>query len=98
MKLFAGDEEAGFTGLAEMLNETLRSYTSAEGIVDNEKQSTQEAVNRLENQIEENTDRLDSRYEALTNQFVQLDLQMQRMQSQSDYLASIFGTDKDSDS
>jgi flagellar hook-associated protein 2 len=98
MKLFAGDDEAGITGLAEMLNETLRDYTSAGGIVDNEKQSTQDAIDRLEDQIEEDTDRLDSRYEALTEQFVQLDLQMQQMQSQSDYLASIFGTNSDSDS
>lgn len=98
MTLFAGDEDEGITGLAESLNEKLRSYTGADGVIENEEESAQEKIDRLETQIEEQTERLDKRYDTLTDRFVQLDVEMQQMQTQADYLASMFGTDDDSDS
>lgn len=90
VKLFIGDEDAGVTGLGDLLNERLRTITSSTGLIENEKTSVDDRIDRIDAWIEQETERLDKRYEALTLQFVQLDVYMSQMQSQEDYLTQMF--------
>ncbi|MBU0481849.1 MAG: flagellar filament capping protein FliD [Proteobacteria bacterium] len=87
---FLGDEDANVTGLADLINDRLREYTLATGQVEAEKSASQVRIDDLELQIENDTARLDKRYELLTKQFIELDRYMNQMTSISDYLTSQF--------
>lgn len=90
MKLFVGDEEAGVTGLATSLNDRLRNATTSSGsIIGTEKDGAQSQIDRLNDDIEKSTERLDNRYESLTKRFVELDTYMSKMQSQANYISSL---------
>ncbi len=93
IKLFAGDDDNNITGLAETLNDRLREITSSTGVIGSEKEFVQDEIDDLEEQIEEETDRLDRRYETLSQQFVQLDIFSQQMQAQSAFLTNMFNPD-----
>lgn len=89
-KFFVGDEDTGITGIATSLNEQLRDATSSSGsIISAEKSTTQSEIDRLNEDIEKMTERLDLRYENMAQRFVELDLYMSKMQSQADYLTSL---------
>lgn len=88
--LFLGDEEAGVTGLADSLNERLRTLLASDGQVKAESDAAQSSIDDLNQQIETETARLDKKYELMTNQFIALDNYMNQMTSVSNYLSSQF--------
>jgi len=88
--LFIGDSENGIKGLAETLNESLRSMTnSSTGIVSAEKNTAQKKIDNLTDSIETATQRLDRKYDQMAKQFIQLDAYIGKMNSKANYLASI---------
>ncbi len=88
--LFIGDSENGIKGLAETLNERLRSMSnSSTGIVSAEKNTVQKKIDNLTDSIETATQRLDRKYDQMAKQFIQLDAFIGRMNSQANYLAGM---------
>ena len=92
--LFLGDEDAGVTGLGDLINDTLRDITMSSGLIDSEKDAAQDQINRIEEDIETATERLDKRYEDMARQFAILDVFMSRMQTQSTFIDEMFSAYK----
>ena len=80
----------GVTGMGDLLNEQIKSYTQSSGLIDNETDAVDDRIKRLEDQIEEESERLDKRYETMAQQFVRLDSYMRQMESQQNYVSQIF--------
>lgn len=87
---FLGDTENDIEGLADTINDRLRTMTSTTGIVESEKSATQTRIDDLNLHIEEDTARLDKKYSLLTKQFVALDSYMSEMTSMSNFLTGQF--------
>lgn len=92
--LFLGDEDAGVTGLGDLINGTLRDITMYSGLIDSEKDAAQDQIDRIEEDIETATERLDKRYEDMARQFAMLDVFMSRMQAQSTFIDEMFSAYK----
>lgn len=92
--LFLGDEDAGVTGLGDLINGTLRDITMYSGLIDSEKDAVQDQIDRIEEDIETATERLDKRYEDMTRQFAILDVFMSRMQAQASFIDEMFSAYK----
>ena len=90
MTLFLGNTDSEVTGLGDILNDRLGDITKSTGLIDAEKDEAQDDIDRLDADIEADTERLDRRFEILTNQFIQLDVYVSQMQSQSSYLSQLF--------
>ncbi len=88
--LFIGDSDKGITGLGDILNDKLAEMTRSTGLVNREKTAAEEKIDRLTTSIETATERLDKRYELMAEQFVRLDAFIGTMNSQSEYLSSMF--------
>ncbi len=88
--LFLGDDDADVTGLGDILNDALRDMTRLSGLINSEKNAAQDDIDRMEDDIEDATERLDMRYESLTRRFIELDIYMSQMQSTGNYLSEIF--------
>ena len=87
--LLVGDATAGIDGVATLLNEQLRDITKASrGVIANEKDRVDQTIQRLDDQIESMTVRLDNKYDLLAKQFVQLDTLMSNFQKQGDFLTA----------
>jgi len=86
---FVTDDDTGRKGFADILNDSLRDMTASNGFVANEKNYAEDRIDRLEEDIEAGTERLDKRYEILTRQFIELDRYIGVMNSQSDYLTQM---------
>jgi len=86
---FTTDDDIGRKGFADILNDSLRDMTASNGLVTNEKNYAENRINRLEDDIEAATDRLDNRYDILTRQFIELDRYIGVMNSQSEYLTQM---------
>lgn len=89
-KLFLGDSESDITGIADIINDRLREITSSTGLVSIETDKAQARIDRLTTDIENATERLDRRYDVLAKQFVELDKYIGKMNSQAEYLSSMF--------
>jgi len=87
---FLGDEDAGIIGLADKVNDYLREVTSGSGQVEAEKTAAQTRIDDLQLRIENETERLDKRYEILASQFIELDRYMSQMKSMGNYLSGQF--------
>jgi flagellar hook-associated protein 2 len=75
-------------GVAELYDRALFHITdSIEGYVSFKQESVQNSISEYETQIEEMEARLDRKSEALINRFVQMELALQQIQSQSNWLA-----------
>ncbi len=85
---FLGDSD--FTGMADLLNDQLKEFTKTEGLIDSETDSVDARITVLENDIENETERLDKRYETMAQQFVELDSFMRQMESQQNYITQMF--------
>ncbi|MDX9964133.1 flagellar filament capping protein FliD [Desulfobacter postgatei] len=90
VSLFIGDSDNGITGLGDILNDKLAEMTRSTGVVNGEKTAAEEKIDRLTTSIETATERLDKRYEVMAQQFVRLDALIGTMNSQSEYLTSMF--------
>ena len=88
--LFIGDSENDVKGLGDILNDGLGNMVGSSGIVPSEIDATENAMDRLADNIETATERLDKRYERLTEQFVQLDTYMRELQSEENAMQSMF--------
>lgn len=97
VKTFFYGEEDRFTGMADRLNEQLREFTKTEGLIDSETDAVDARIKRLEEDIESETERIDKKYETMTQQFVRLDQYMREMESQQSYINRIFSASKGSD-
>jgi len=92
---FVGDSDRDIEGLADTINNRLRTLTLGTGVVEGEKSAAQEKIDNLELTIEEDTARLDKKYENLTQRFVALDIFMNEMTSMSGFLTGQFDSLKD---
>lgn len=85
--LLVGDTTTGIDGVATLLNEQLRDITKpSRGVIANEKERVDQTIQRLDDQIESMTIRLNNKYDLLTKQFVQLDTLLSSFQKQGDFL------------
>lgn len=87
---FLGDSDNDIEGFADTVNNRLRTITGYSGIMEAEKSAAQLRIDDLESLIEEETGRLERKYENLTRQFVQLDQFMSKMTSMSNFLTGQF--------
>jgi flagellar hook-associated protein 2 len=88
----AGGTDAGTVkltfGVAELYDRALFGITdSVDGYVTNKQESIQDEINRYDTQIAEMEARLARKQEMMTNRFVQMELALQKIQSQSSWLA-----------
>jgi flagellar hook-associated protein 2 len=76
-------------GVAELYDRALFTITdSIEGYVPFKEESLQNSINDYETQIEEMEARLALKQELMINQFTQMELAIQKIQSQSSWLSS----------
>nr|MBF0223459.1 flagellar filament capping protein FliD [Desulfobulbaceae bacterium] len=87
---FIGDSDNEVEGFADRVNSRLRTLISTGGIVEAEKTAAQSRIDDLQQYIEDQTARLDKRYDQLTKQFVALDKFMNQMTSMSAFLSGQF--------
>jgi flagellar hook-associated protein 2 len=87
---FLGDEEAGVEGFADKVNLSMREFTGYTGMVASEKTAAQQRIDDLSQSIEDQTLRLDKKYDLLAQRFVALDQYMSEMTSISNFLVGQF--------
>ena len=87
---FLGDSDNDIEGFADKVNSQLRTITAGNGQIAAEKSAAQSRIDDLELKIEDENERLDKKYELLTQQFIELDRYMNQMTSISGFLASQF--------
>jgi flagellar hook-associated protein 2 len=79
-------------GVAELYDRALFNITdSFEGYLADKQKSLQNSINRFQTQMDEMEARLDRKQEQTTNRFVQMELALQKIQSQSNWLAGQLG-------
>ncbi len=93
---FLGDEEAGVEGFADKVNLSMRELTGYTGMVASEKTSAQQRIDDLSQSIEDQSLRLDKKYDLMAQQFVALDQYMSQMTSMSNFLVGQFNSISDS--
>lgn len=89
---FLGDSSKDIEGFADKVNNRLRTLTGSTGVVAGEKTAAQSRITDLKNQIDEDTARLDKKYDQMTQQFVALDSYMSQMTSLSSFLTGQFNS------
>jgi flagellar hook-associated protein 2 len=89
---FMGDSSKNITGLADQINNRLRTMTSDTGIITGEQNAAQARIDELNQEITDDTARLDKKYAMLTSQFVSLDTYMSQQSSLSSYLTGQFNS------
>jgi len=87
---FLGDSDNDIEGFADKVNNQLRTLTAGDGWIAGEKNAAQSRIDDLELKIEQESERLDKKYELLTKQFIELDRYMNQMTSISGFLTSQF--------
>ena len=87
---FLGDSDRDIEGFADMVNDQIWQLTNGEGQIAGETNAAESRISDLETKIEQETSRLDKKYELMTQQFIELDRYMSQMTSLSSYLASQF--------
>lgn len=89
---FLGDTTNNIEGLADKINNRLRTMTGAAGVVEGEKTTAQARIDALNLKFAEDSGRLDRKYAELTKQFVALDSYMNKMSSMSNFLTGQFNS------
>jgi flagellar hook-associated protein 2 len=89
---FLGDKDQKIEGFADRINERFRALTSSSGLVETEKKATQNQIDGLNLQIARDTERLDKKYESLSQQFVALDSYMNQQSSIANFLTGQFAS------
>ncbi|MBF0377365.1 MAG: flagellar filament capping protein FliD [Desulfamplus sp.] len=97
IKFFTGNSEKGVDGLGDILYDKINKYTNANGLMTTEIETAQTRINKMDIEIEEDTKRLDQRYESLTKQFVKLDSYISQMKSQGSFLEQMFSVNNSDD-
>ena len=91
-EFFSGNIDNNIIGMAEILKDKINEITNSSGIINNEKNSAQTKIDRINEQIDKETEKLNKRYEIMTKQFVQLDSFMKKMESQTNYVTQMFNS------
>jgi flagellar hook-associated protein 2 len=89
---FLGDTDQKIEGFADLINERFRALTSSSGLVETEKKATQNRIDGLQLQIARDTERLDKKYESLSQQFIELDRYMNQQSSIANFLTGQFAS------
>ena len=89
---FLGDPTNNITGLADMVNNRLRTMTSDSGSIKGDINGAQARIDGLNSQITDDTARLNKKYDLMTSQFVALDTYMSKMTSMSNFLTGQFNS------
>ena len=87
--LFLGDKDAGITGLGDLIDDGITDMVSSYGLVSTKIDEAETKMANLEDDIEAATERLDKRYETLTEEFVRLDTYISSLNTQAEALNSI---------
>jgi flagellar hook-associated protein 2 len=87
--LFLGDSDAEITGLADIINDALTNMVSTTGIASTEIDEAEVKIERLDEEIEEDTERLDKKYDLMAASFANLDTYISQLNSQSSMLESM---------
>ncbi|MCA1794783.1 MAG: flagellar filament capping protein FliD [Desulfobacteraceae bacterium] len=88
--LFIGDGQKDIPGLGDILNDGITTMTSSTGTVTTEIDATEERIERLEADITRDTERLNKRFDIMTQQFAQLDSFINQLNSEAAFMNSIF--------
>lgn len=91
-EFFSGNIDNNIIGMAEILKDKINEITNYSGIINNEKNSAQTKIDRINEQIDKETEKLNKRYEIMTKQFVELDSFMKKMESQTNYVTQMFNS------
>lgn len=89
---FIGDSDNNIEGLADKINNRLRTLTSGSGLIEGEKTAAQTRIDNLNLKFAADTARLDKKYEQMTKQFIALDRYMNEMTSMSNFLTGQFNS------
>lgn len=89
---FLGNSDDDIEGLADKVNNRLRTMTGSAGAIEGERSSAQSRIDDLNLKFEEDTDRLTRRYDLLAKQFVALDSYMSQMKSMGNFLTGQFNS------
>lgn len=87
--LFLGDSENDVVGLADLFNDTLTEMVSSTGIASTEITEAEERIKRLDEDIENETQRLEKKYETMAMEFARLDTYISQLNSQSNAINSM---------
>ncbi len=87
---FLGDPDKDIEGLADKINDSLRVITGSSGQIAGEKTTAEDRIADLQASIEQETQRLDKKYERLTQEMINLSQYMDTMDSTSNFLTSQF--------
>ncbi len=88
--LFIGDAENDVTGLGDIINDGIGVMVASQGAVATRIDALETMMDRLDEDIENTTERLDKRYETMTAEFARLDSYIRQLNSESGYLQSMF--------
>ena len=96
--LFLGDTDKGITGLADVINDALSEMVSSTGIASTEIDEAEAKIYRLDQGIENETERLTKKYEIMSAQFLRLDTYINQLNSEAALMTSLidsFSTSSD---
>lgn len=88
--LFIGDADKEITGLGDILNDGISKMVGYGGSVTTEIDSAEKEIERLEADIIKETERVDKKFEIMTQRFIQLDSYIRQLNSEAAFMASIF--------
>ena len=96
--LFLGDTDKGITGLADVINDALSEMVSSTGIASTEIDEAEAKIYRLDQGIDNETERLTKKYEIMSAQFLRLDTYINQLNSEAALMTSLidsFSTSSD---
>ena len=96
--LFLGNENEEITGLADVINDALSEMVSSTGIASTEINEAEAKIDRLDQGIDNETERLTKKYEIMSAQFLRLDTYINQLNSEAALMTSFidsFSTSSD---
>jgi len=96
--LFLGDADRGITGIADVINDALSEMVSSTGIASTEINEAEAKIDRLDQGIDNETERLTKKYEIMSAQFLRLDTYINQLNSEAALMTSLidsFSTSSD---
>jgi len=88
--LFLGDADEEITGIADVINDALSEMVSSTGIASTEIDQAEAKIDRLDQDIDNETARLTKKYEIMSAQFTRLDTYISQLNSEAALLTSLF--------
>lgn len=88
--LFLGDADEEITGIADVINNALSEMVSSTGIASTEIDQAEAKIDRLDQDIDNETARLTKKYEIMSAQFLRLDTYINQLNSEAALLTSLF--------